>query len=165
MPVITFARMAIGEHIRELRLALGLSQDSLGQRTGLTGAAVSLIELGKTSCTVEGLLVFSEALGVEPVELLEPGSSALAARSKLYLAGLEPELVAELRKLEPERQRGLLELLRSGLVPPSRTRVKRQTPTESHELAPVGAAPKVDRTTTDTPPKALDAVGPVERPR
>ena len=60
----------IGLFIRDRRLALGLTQQQLAQRVGITDKAVSKWELGASLPDVALLLPLAEALGVSATELL-----------------------------------------------------------------------------------------------
>jgi len=57
--------MDAGQIVRERRLAHGLSQAQLARRAGTTQAALSRIEAGKTSPTVETFSRLLESLGEE----------------------------------------------------------------------------------------------------
>lgn len=67
--------------VRELRTALGLSQQALAERAGLYQATVSELESGRAKradfATLERL---ASALGVLPGDLFEGGASVQAAR-------------------------------------------------------------------------------------
>ncbi len=54
----------IGFHISEWRREAGLSQDALAQSIGMQQTAISKIEAGKQSLTVEQLLSILEACGI-----------------------------------------------------------------------------------------------------
>jgi transcriptional regulator with XRE-family HTH domain len=58
--------MSPGEHIRQRRRDLGLSQRSLARRAGATQAAVSRIERGLTTPTWETVRALLLAMGYEP---------------------------------------------------------------------------------------------------
>lgn len=57
------ARKANGAAIRSIREALGISQQTLAARMGITGQAVSLVELG-AGMRVENLRRMADTLGV-----------------------------------------------------------------------------------------------------
>ena len=67
----------LGEKIRELRLAAGLSQAELGGAAGVSGSAMSQLEAGiSKSPKAETLLKMAKALRVEPSQLLEEPTEA-----------------------------------------------------------------------------------------
>jgi transcriptional regulator with XRE-family HTH domain len=61
-----------GQRVKALRTARGLSQERLGFKAGLHRTAVSFIERAARSATLETIEKLSEALGVEPAELMPP---------------------------------------------------------------------------------------------
>lgn len=63
---------AVGEHIRELRLERGLSQEQVALRTGITRAYYSGIERGTNNMTLLSLRRLAAVLGVEVAVLLPP---------------------------------------------------------------------------------------------
>jgi transcriptional regulator with XRE-family HTH domain len=64
-------RRKVGNHIRDLREAAGLTQRELGQATDITNNAVSAIELGRNPIPPERYRAFADALGVDPKEFGE----------------------------------------------------------------------------------------------
>jgi transcriptional regulator with XRE-family HTH domain len=66
----------VGDRVRGLRRGLGLTQEQLGERAGVTGQTVWLLEKGRLKdlklSTLEGL---ARALGVSPADLLSATSS------------------------------------------------------------------------------------------
>lgn len=61
----------IGERIRGLRKAKGLTQEKLAELADLHPTSVSGIETGKANYTVATILSISKALGARPAELLD----------------------------------------------------------------------------------------------
>ncbi|MFC6634025.1 helix-turn-helix domain-containing protein [Microbulbifer taiwanensis] len=59
-----------GEHIRELRVRLDLTQEDLGGLCELDRTYISGIETGKRNCSLLNLFKLAEALQVEPKDLL-----------------------------------------------------------------------------------------------
>src|SRR5947199_285813 len=81
----------VGQRIRRLRLARGLSQSALAAR-GISNAYVSRIESGQKKPSVRVLRHLAGRLGVD-VEYLESGRSIPAAKERgLRLADAELEL-------------------------------------------------------------------------
>jgi len=61
----TFARS-----VRKLRHELGLSQEDLGEQSGLTRNYIGMIERGETSPTLDTVEAIAQALGKRAKELL-----------------------------------------------------------------------------------------------
>lgn len=61
-----------GDNVKRLRQSLGLTQGALAVRlgNGFGHGYVSNVEAGKTAPTLRTIAIFSEALGVEPQELM-----------------------------------------------------------------------------------------------
>ena len=64
--------MAVSQtnRIRELREALEMTSDMLGQELGASGSTVRRLELGQQALTVEWLNRIAQILMVRPVDLL-----------------------------------------------------------------------------------------------
>lgn len=71
-------RAAVGDHIREWREALEISQDVLAERSGLSIRQIKRIEAGKANPTVTTLQVLAKALEAQPYELVDVGGGELA---------------------------------------------------------------------------------------
>ena len=64
--------MKCGDKIRYYRELIGMSQDELARKVGYAGrSAVSRIESGKRDLTQSKVVQFAQALGVDPVELVD----------------------------------------------------------------------------------------------
>jgi transcriptional regulator with XRE-family HTH domain len=63
----------IGLRIKELRQAMGLSQEEVARRADVAASHLSSIELGKENSKIDTLLKLSKALNVELWELLNYG--------------------------------------------------------------------------------------------
>ncbi len=112
----------IGDRIRELRAAQGMSQAELAERVGLTDEAVSRAERGVTLPTVRTLGSIARALGVGLAELAEGGAPAgsppRTVASDELAEYASPEL-KRLRRLLPELEpRSLARLLDLALLLP-----------------------------------------------
>ena len=57
-------RKVVGETVRDLRLAAGLSQEELAYRAGLNRTYIGPIENGERSVGLDALVVLADALGV-----------------------------------------------------------------------------------------------------
>jgi phage repressor protein C with HTH and peptisase S24 domain len=62
--------------IEEIRRSIKLSMDELGERVGATGSQISKLEKGRQQLTEQWMKRLAQALGVEPMDLLEPGATA-----------------------------------------------------------------------------------------
>lgn len=65
-------RKLVGRNAARLRLAAGLTQEKLAERSGLSQQYLSDLERGKLNPTVVTLHELAEALGVSHVELVRP---------------------------------------------------------------------------------------------
>lgn len=84
--------MGVGERIRQLRWKKGMKLEELGEKVGLTAAAMSRYELGQRKISVELAARIAEALGV-PMQALLPterggGSGQSAERTISILTAL-----------------------------------------------------------------------------
>lgn len=70
----------LGQRVRGLRTARGLSQDALAEAVGTRAGVLSKIETGQSSVSLERLYALARALEVEPHALL-PSSDELGRRS------------------------------------------------------------------------------------
>lgn len=61
----------VGKRIRVLRVARGLSQEELGDRSGLHRSHMGQVERGESNVTMETLLKLGFALDVPIVELVK----------------------------------------------------------------------------------------------
>ncbi len=64
-------RKLLGARVRELREERGLSQDELGNRSGMSDMQVGLIENGSKPIRCEDLVCLAKGLGVSPVAFFE----------------------------------------------------------------------------------------------
>lgn len=105
-----------GALVRERRRELGLSQQSLARRAGITQAAVSRIERGLASPNWETLQALLLAMGCEPDLRVKPlqgrwdpahlaASRARSPRERLELAMSANRLAARMRQAAVETNR------------------------------------------------------------
>lgn len=64
--------VVLGQRIKMLRVALGMTLKELEQKGGISATHVSEIERGKASPTIGALGRIAQALGLRPAELVEP---------------------------------------------------------------------------------------------
>lgn len=130
-------RMVLGKRLRHFRTAAGLTLDALGERVGVVGSQLSLIENGKRELRFSLLQSIAQELNIDPAELLRHEApderSALelelerAQRSLLYQQ-LNLPRVRTPRSLSDEALKSLVGLHRELA---SRTRAAAATPEEA----------------------------------
>jgi transcriptional regulator with XRE-family HTH domain/DNA-binding CsgD family transcriptional regulator len=81
----------LGQRLRGLRTARGLSQDALAEAVGTRARMLSKIESGQSSVSLERLYALAQALEVEPQELL-PGSHEVSQPPIDELGRAEPSV-------------------------------------------------------------------------
>lgn len=67
--IVTLSREALGRAIADVRTSLGITQEALGEETGLGQTAVSRLESGSRRVEATELLRIAEALNVDVSEL------------------------------------------------------------------------------------------------
>jgi transcriptional regulator with XRE-family HTH domain len=72
--------VAFGQVLRELRLAIGLSQEKLAQEAEMERNYVSLLELGRNSASIDKIFKLAKALGVPASEILLLAEKKIAGR-------------------------------------------------------------------------------------
>ena len=107
---VKHVRRTLGDRLRNLRKERGLSQQRLGQRSGLSGKFIGEVERGEKSVSVDSLYHVSVALDIPLRDLTDMGP---ARRSK----GTNPEVEKLLALLsgprKPEQVRRAYEVLRA----------------------------------------------------
>ena len=108
---VKHVRKTLGERLRNLRKDRGLSQQRLGQRSGLSGKFIGEVERGEKSVSVDSLWHVSVALDVPLRDLPDMGP---ARRNR---GGSTPEVEKLLALLsgprKPEQIRRAYEVLRA----------------------------------------------------
>lgn len=92
----SMTRMLLGKRIRHFRTKAGFTLDTLGERVGVVGSQLSLIENGKREPRLSLLQAIAHEVGVDPAELLR--QEAPDARSAM-------EVELEQAQLSPSYQR------------------------------------------------------------
>lgn len=64
-----------GQRVRELREAIGISQEAFANKHGFARSYLSKIERGLANVALEAVQRLADGLGVEPKALFEPPSS------------------------------------------------------------------------------------------
>ena len=65
-------RRLVGRNTKKIRLAKGLTQEELAERSGFSQQYISGLERGRRNPTVVSLYELAQALGVNYLELLQP---------------------------------------------------------------------------------------------
>lgn len=65
-------RKLIGENVRRARLARGLTQEQLAERSGFSQQYISELEHGKRNPTIVSIYEIAQALNVDHLELVRP---------------------------------------------------------------------------------------------
>jgi transcriptional regulator with XRE-family HTH domain len=71
MNPIEACHVALGAKIRVIREALGMSQDDLAKKVGLTRVSVTNVEIGRQRFLLDGVENYARALGTTPKNLLK----------------------------------------------------------------------------------------------
>ena len=77
----------VAANVRQLRLARGLTQETLAEAAGLDLSYVQRVERAETNPTIEVLVDFANALEVAPGVLLVPAKMAAIRRGRPPKAG------------------------------------------------------------------------------
>ncbi len=72
MPFRMDMRRLVGRNTRKIRLAKGLTQEQLAERSGFSQQYISDLERGRRNPTVVSVYELAQALGVHYLELLQP---------------------------------------------------------------------------------------------
>ena len=64
-------QLQCGETVREMRLALDLSQEMLAELTGLHRTYIGSVERGERNISLQNIVSIAHALQVSPAELLK----------------------------------------------------------------------------------------------
>lgn len=66
-------RKLVGENCMRIRVARGLTQEQLAERSGFSQQYISDLERGKRNPTIVTIYEIAQALGVSHLELVTPG--------------------------------------------------------------------------------------------
>lgn len=109
---ITAEKERVGEQIRRLRKALGMSQMQLADKMGITYQQVQKYEKGVSDLTMRRLRQVSASLNV-PVSTFIPQEKGINEPENPYLSAAEAELLTLFRKLKKKRLKsGFVEMLK-----------------------------------------------------
>src|ERR1700742_2951971 len=103
------ALLAIGLRIKEIRLARGMTLQSVSDVSGLSPSMLSLVERGRASPSIGSLVVISSALGVPMSDIIVKES---LQEEQLIVRASEPHVVETAehvirRLLREDRNRGI----------------------------------------------------------
>ena len=96
---VKHVRKALGEFLRSLRKDRGLSQQRLGQRSGLSGKFIGEVERGVKSISIDGLYHIAVALDVTLRDLVDMSRTSRKRGTTPELEKLSA-LLSELRNRE-----------------------------------------------------------------
>lgn len=74
-------KVILGKNLRLRRCAIGLSQASLAERTGLSQTWISRLESGNANPTIETLILLSNVMEISVVDLLREPQPEVCASS------------------------------------------------------------------------------------
>lgn len=113
-PEINKANRIIGERVRKFREQAGLTQEELAHKTGYKGAtnrmAISKIETGNNGIPRKRLMLFADALNVDPMLLIR------ADFDPEETAQVEKRLLSDFRLLNEAGQQYILDQLEFALL-------------------------------------------------
>jgi len=92
--------VALGDAIRARRRSLGLTQQTLAERIGVSVPWVGMLECARGSPSLEMLTLFASGLETSPGELLAEAGAALSVKPRVRSA--LSELHAALAQLPPD---------------------------------------------------------------
>ena len=104
----------LGERIRELRKARGLTQNELAERLGVTQALIASYESARRSVPLRKLCVLTEVLGVSIEEVV--GQVAPKQRRKPGPPSQIERKLMELEKLPRSEQQFVMKMLDNALA-------------------------------------------------
>jgi len=91
---------SVGEQVRQVRLAMGMSQDDLARAVGLDRTMVAKVEAGTRRLDAFELSRVSVALGVSMDYLVEPRPAVLSRRSPLLAEDSDTDAARASQRLE-----------------------------------------------------------------
>lgn len=69
-------RLLVGRNAKRIRIARGLTQEELAERSGFSQQYLSDLERGRRNPTIVSLWELSQALSATPVDLITPDDEA-----------------------------------------------------------------------------------------
>lgn len=112
----------LGERIRALRTGKGLSQEQLGERSGLHDKYIGAVERGEKNCSVAVIEKIASGLEVDLSELF------LLQNNGSKLTALKESVISEIRESRPEVVRLVSDLLKQvNVTHPKRKPAKKSS--------------------------------------
>ena len=65
-------RLLVGRNAKRIRIARGLTQEELAERSGFAQQYISDLERGRRNPTIVSLWELAQAMGATPVDLITP---------------------------------------------------------------------------------------------
>lgn len=110
--------MEIGKKIKELRMAKGLTQEELADRSELSKGFISQLERDKTSPSIATLTDILQVLGTSLNEFFcETPEEQIVFKADDYFVKSDPELKNKIEWIVPNAQRNIMEPIRLTLEP------------------------------------------------
>lgn len=103
----------LGERIRELRKARGMTQEELADTLGVTQALIASYETARRSIPLRKLVVLAEALGISIEEVV--GRNPARRRKRGPTSKIEERLLA-IEKLPRSEQQFVIRMLDNALA-------------------------------------------------
>ncbi|HEB83617.1 MAG TPA: helix-turn-helix domain-containing protein [Bacteroidetes bacterium] len=106
----------IGHRIRRLRMAAEMTQEELAERSDLTAGFISQVERGKTSISIDSLMMILDALNVHISDFFRPTPQRIVFRAEDAVE-LDREGVSSFVALVPGAANRTMEPVRVRLAP------------------------------------------------
>jgi transcriptional regulator with XRE-family HTH domain len=95
VPILDDLQVQVGARVRDLRLAHGLTQETLAERSGLSYKFVGEVERGKANPTIRTLKRLAMALAVEIPEFFARSTKTVGPHAVYQIRTRNPTLVRE----------------------------------------------------------------------
>ncbi len=110
--------MDIGKKIKELRVAKGLTQEELADRSELSKGFISQLERDLTSPSIATLMDILQCLGTTVSEFFqEEPEDQIVFRNEDYFEKIDSELGSKTEWIIPNAQKNMMEPIRLTLKP------------------------------------------------
>ena len=110
--------MDIGKKIKELRVAKGLTQEELADRSELSKGFISQLERDLTSPSIATLIDILQCLGTTVSEFFqEEPEDQIVFRNEDYFEKIDSELGSKTEWIIPNAQKNMMEPIRLTLAP------------------------------------------------
>lgn len=110
--------MDIGAKLKELRIAKGLTQEELADRSELSKGFISQLERNLTSPSIATLVDLLQCLGTDLQEFFStPADEQIVFRDQDYFEKIDAELKNKIEWIIPNAQKNMMEPIRLTLEP------------------------------------------------